>query len=204
MILWSKYSYSTSSRVTFMYTCFIFEMRKGRENMKASYTGEKILRFRKENGMTQRELAEKLHVTDKAISKWERGLNYPDLLILPELAKVLGTSVSDLLGLEEEISDTTLKVIAELTQQEKKEILKWLKMYFLIGISQGFLYVAFIIVIALDGYYIKTHTIQYWIDEIFKYTSLGLTICGIFFLVKNRRLLSLIYKRQNKNASEEE
>ena len=46
-----------------------------------------IKALRKEKNQTQRELAEKIHVTDKAVSKWERGLSNPDVAILPDLAQ---------------------------------------------------------------------------------------------------------------------
>ncbi len=63
---------------------------------------EKIGRFicalRKEKGMTQKELAERLGITDKAVSKWERGLSCPDISLLPALAGLLGVSVGELLG----------------------------------------------------------------------------------------------------------
>ena len=55
--------------------------------------GDTIAALRKEQGMTQKELAEKMHVTDKAVSKWERNLSCPDIASLPDLAEVLGTSV---------------------------------------------------------------------------------------------------------------
>lgn len=51
--------------------------------------------------MTQVELANKLHITDKAISKWERGLSSPDIELLQQLADTLGVSVSDLLNGEQ-------------------------------------------------------------------------------------------------------
>ena len=41
--------------------------------------GTKIAKLRKEQNMTQQELANKLNITDKAVSKWERGLSYPDI-----------------------------------------------------------------------------------------------------------------------------
>lgn len=47
--------------------------------MDAAYTGGRILELRKEEGLSQKELAEKLNVTDKVVSKCERGLNFPDL-----------------------------------------------------------------------------------------------------------------------------
>ena len=55
----------------------------------------RLLRTRK--GMTQQVLAEALHVTDKAVSKWERGLSVPDICLFPNLAAALGVSVADLL-----------------------------------------------------------------------------------------------------------
>ena len=53
---------------------------------------------RRELGLTQRELAEKVHVTDKAVSKWERGLSYPDVTLLEPLAAALGLGVEELLA----------------------------------------------------------------------------------------------------------
>ena len=58
--------------------------------------GALLARLRKERNMTQRELAEKLNITDKAVSKWERGLSCPDLTTLPALAEILDLSVEDL------------------------------------------------------------------------------------------------------------
>ncbi len=60
--------------------------------------GETISALRKERNMTQRELAEKMNVTDKAVSKWERGLSCPDVASLPNLANVLGVPVETLLN----------------------------------------------------------------------------------------------------------
>lgn len=65
--------------------------------MKDASMGDVITQLRKERGMTQRELAEKLHVTDKAVSKWERNLSCPDITALPCLAETLGVSVEELL-----------------------------------------------------------------------------------------------------------
>lgn len=59
--------------------------------------GEVISTRRKEAGMTQNDLAEKMGVTDKAVSKWERNLSCPDLGSIPRLAEVLGISLEELL-----------------------------------------------------------------------------------------------------------
>ena len=60
--------------------------------------GETIASLRKEKGMTQNELAEKMNVTDKAVSKWERDLSCPDINTISKLADVLGVSVEELLS----------------------------------------------------------------------------------------------------------
>ena len=59
--------------------------------------GNAIRQLRTRRGMTQQVLAEALHVTDKAVSKWERGLSVPDICLFPNLAAALGVSVADLL-----------------------------------------------------------------------------------------------------------
>ena len=59
--------------------------------------GTMIASLRKEHGMTQLELATKMNVTDKAVSKWERDLSCPDVNSLPRLAELFGISVDDLM-----------------------------------------------------------------------------------------------------------
>ena len=58
-----------------------------------------IVELRKEKGFTQQELANKLHITDKAVSKWERGLSYPDITSILTLAKILDVDSSYLIDL---------------------------------------------------------------------------------------------------------
>lgn len=65
--------------------------------MDAMKTGRFIAQKRKERNLSQRKLAEYLHITDKAISKWERGLSFPDITILIPLSEVLNVSLYDLL-----------------------------------------------------------------------------------------------------------
>ena len=60
--------------------------------------GEFVSKLRKERGMTQKELAEKLFVSDKAVSKWERGQSLPDITMLNPLADALGVTAADLLN----------------------------------------------------------------------------------------------------------
>ena len=65
--------------------------------MDAKKTGKFICENRKKHGMSQNELADKLSITDKAISKWERGISFPDISMLIPISKVLGISLYDLL-----------------------------------------------------------------------------------------------------------
>lgn len=67
------------------------------KNKGENRTGEFIARRRKERGMTQREMADRLGVTNKAVSKWETGQGMPDVGILSELGKVLGATVDEIL-----------------------------------------------------------------------------------------------------------
>lgn len=72
--------------------------------------GETIAYLRKQKGMTQNELAEKMNVTDKAVSKWERDLSCPDVNSISKLADVLGVSVEELLKAKKnDNSNTKLK-----------------------------------------------------------------------------------------------
>lgn len=59
--------------------------------------GTMIATLRKQMGMTQLELAEKMGVTDKAVSKWERDLSCPDVSSLPKLAEIFDVSVDELI-----------------------------------------------------------------------------------------------------------
>ena len=58
--------------------------------MEAKELGAFIAGIRKEKQITQAELAKRLHVTDKAVSKWERGLGYPDVSLINDLSSILG------------------------------------------------------------------------------------------------------------------
>lgn len=81
--------------------------------------GKFILELRKEKNMTQQELASKLGVSDKTISKWENGRGMPDLSLMKPLCNVLGITISELLSGErldkkeyqEKLEENTLNII---------------------------------------------------------------------------------------------
>lgn len=66
--------------------------------MDSKKVGQQILSLRKQKGITQQELGERLHVAFQSVSKWERGETLPDTAILPELADTLETTIDNLLN----------------------------------------------------------------------------------------------------------
>lgn len=92
--------------------------------MDAAYTGKQISERRKALGLTQKELAEKLHVTDKAVSKWERGINFPDLGLLENLAHMLDTTPAVLLGLENANRDELVTTLTEISNEQAEDAQK--------------------------------------------------------------------------------
>ena len=75
--------------------------------MDAKKFGMFIATLRKEKNMTQVDLAKKLQVTDKAVSKWERGLGFPDINSIEPLADALGVSVLEIMR-SEKIEETAI------------------------------------------------------------------------------------------------
>lgn len=115
--------------------------------MDAKEVGNTIAKIRKEKSWTQKEIAEKLHVSTAAVSKWERGLNYPDLTLMEPLADLLGITVAELLGLTNEPEDKIIKNITEISQEEKEHMMFsiWKK----VSLSFGFVILLFIIAVAI-------------------------------------------------------
>lgn len=90
--------------------------------------GSFLAELRKEKGLTQKELAEKLFVSDKAVSKWETGGSIPDVALLMPLAKLLGVTVPELLEcrrytaaetIEPERADALMSTVIQMTDEER-------------------------------------------------------------------------------------
>ena len=96
--------------------------------MDKAKTGALISAARKEKNLTQRELAKVLHVSDRAVSKWERGAGFPDISLLEPLADALGLGVLDLLrgerGAESQPELTVREALAFLGEQAKRQTRK--------------------------------------------------------------------------------
>lgn len=65
--------------------------------MDCTKVGELIRCLRQEKGLTQKQLADTMHLSDKTVSKWERGLGCPDVSLLADLSDILGVNVEDIL-----------------------------------------------------------------------------------------------------------
>ena len=90
--------------------------------MNAALTGKRIRALREKKGITQRELADLLGVTDAAVSKWEHGKNFPDITLLERLSEVLGCKVSELLGLEAGSEEEIVRSFTDLAAEERRRL----------------------------------------------------------------------------------
>ena len=136
--------------------------------MDANATGRFIAELRKQKGYTQKELAEKLMVTDKAISRWETGKGLPDTSLLKPLGDILGVSVSELLSgriIEEaDMKDQTDKIILESLNYSKRMLVSTISVIlFIIGIaliisplflaSKGYTWISGLAIVAIAIFY---------------------------------------------------
>ena len=89
-------------------------------------TGKYIMILRKANGYTQRALADKLGISHQAVSQWECGETMPDIAILPELARLLGTTTDSILSASSEGFEGFDEIINKinLVKHKKRNITK--------------------------------------------------------------------------------
>lgn len=110
---------------------------KGGKRMDQLKIGKFIAECRKKNGLTQMQLAEKLNITDRAISKWENGKSLPDSSIMLELCGVLGITVNDLLSGEvvsvSDYNENLEKNLIEMVKEKERTDKKLLTIEIVIG-----------------------------------------------------------------------
>ena len=105
--------------------------------------GARIAAQRKAKCLTQKQVADSLHITDKAVSKWECGKNFPDLTVLETLAATLDTTPAYLLGLNEDNSAEALSAATEIYLEQRRRWLKelrnraWLNLVYCILVFAG-------------------------------------------------------------------
>lgn len=94
--------------------------------------GQVIRKYRKENNLTQEEMASRLGVTTPAVNKWENGNSYPDILLLAPIARLLHISLDTLLSYQEDLSDAEIgSIVQEMDRRLKEEsyedVFRWSK-----------------------------------------------------------------------------
>ena len=95
-------------------------------------TGNLIRELRKEKGITQKDLADQLHITDRAVSKWERGLCSPDIALLEPLSEILGVKITDIISgtkTADSMDAETERKVNELLSYSEDELNKKTKSY---------------------------------------------------------------------------
>ncbi len=115
--------------------------------MEKNTMGSFIAALRKANGLTQKELAERLNVSDKAVSRWERDESCPDLMLVPLIAETFNVTADELLRGERNKADGKAPKISETPKKRIDIILKNIMLKFNIGtiISLGVSILAFIL-----------------------------------------------------------
>ena len=122
--------------------------------------GKFIAECRKEKKITQDELAEKLYITNRAVSKWERGLSLPDADKMLDLCDILDINVNELLNGEKinmkDYEKKTDELLVELAKQEEQKNKKMIMDMYVMGITTVVFYIG---IILLASYTLKEGTL---------------------------------------------
>lgn len=149
--------------------------------------GNFIAERRKAKGLTQKQLANKLYVSDKAISKWERNICLFDISLIQPLADILDVRVDELLEgklLESKQDDTIIQKIREDSQEKQKH----LRMIYLISLAFCLFSTAYLI-------HIYTIDTLQQIDY-FTYIVIAVVMGGYFVFFTPKQLLDYYDKNQ--------
>lgn len=115
--------------------------------------GKFIAFCRKDKKLTQEELAEKLYITDRAVSKWERGLSLPDASIMLELCNILDINVNELLMgekiMKENYKEKTESLLVDLAKQDEMKNRKIMSLTIVASILSVISYSIIVIISAL-------------------------------------------------------
>ena len=146
--------------------------------MDAEKMGAFIQERRKELGMKQSDLAARLHVTDKAVSRWERGIGFPDIKLLEPLAEALEITLTELVQtrilestLPKEEADTLVTETVELIENQKK--LSWRRRGILLVGDMAIVYAAVLLY--------RTARNAVWDSEGSRVAVYAVIFLGVFF-----------------------
>ena len=143
--------------------------------------GKFIATCRKNQNLTQMQLAEKLNITDRAISKWETGRALPDSTIMVELCNILKITVNDLLCGEKLIMENYNKNVEDTLLEMVKEKEKSDKMLFTLEWVIGILSIVVLLVPIIIGAYLE---IEEWKRLLIVFSGFIPCFIGFFFAVK--------------------
>lgn len=143
--------------------------------------GKFIANKRKEQGLTQLQLAEKLGITDRAVSKWETGKSLPDASLMPELCKLLKITINDLLCGEvvsvENYNEKAEKALLEMIKKEEMQNKKLMMYENVIGFGST---ISFLIQILVAVFFVKNTTAQLLLFIL----AFAFLIVGVSFALK--------------------
>lgn len=143
--------------------------------------GKFIASKRKEQGLTQLQLAEKLGITDRAVSKWETGKSLPDASLMPELCKLLKITINDLLCGEvvsvENYNEKAEKALLEMVKKEEMQNKKLIMYENVIGFGST---ISFLIQVLVAVLFVKNTTAQI----ILFILAFAFLIIGVSFALK--------------------
>lgn len=164
--------------------------------------GDFIKELRKEKQLTQKELGEKLNITDKAISKWERGLSFPDIAVLKDLAEFFEIDISELLNGERgkkqeiDIEKAIQEAIENYKNIEEKKKEKAQKVKKRIGVISIIIFVFALILQIVYLIIFKRHNYEYVIDAleyIINQIMILSATSSIILLLKKKKINIIIY-----------
>lgn len=143
--------------------------------------GKFIASKRKEQGLTQLQLAEKLCITDRAVSKWETGKSLPDASLMPELCKLLKITINDLLCGEvvsvENYNEKAEKALLEMVKKEEMQNKKLMMYENVIGFGS---IISFLIQVLVAMFFVKNTTAQMLLFIL----AFAFLIIGVSFALK--------------------
>ena len=143
--------------------------------------GKFIASKRKEQGLTQLQLAEKLGITDRAVSKWETGKSLPDASLMPELCKLLKITINDLLCGEvvsvENYNEKAEKALLEMVKKEEMQNKKLMMYENVIGFGST---ISFLIQVLVAVFFVKNTTAQILLFIL----AFAFLIVGVSFALK--------------------
>lgn len=154
---------------------------RGGNKMEQVKIGKFIASKRKEQGLTQLQLAEKLGITDRAVSKWETGKSLPDASLMPELCKLLKITINDLLCGEvvsvENYNEKAEKALLEMVKKEEMQNKKLMMYENVIGFGST---LSFLIQVLVAVFFVKNITAQILLFIL----AFAFLIVGVSFALK--------------------